>query len=674
MKKNRMLRSIGLIDEKYVEEASPENAKNIRENTRFKKYRPLMLAACLWIILASFALWLFVPFSTKAPSVKEHSDSEYYTLIKKLNEYYAEKPEYYNNFDALFSGLSDIFGAKKESIDVDFDSVLEGGSMNGAVADGAPVPTAKPESSTDGLYSEEITDNQVAGVAEADLIKRTNKHIFYLNHTQLNVYSIAGSESKLVSKINVQIAENLIFGQCLGFYLTEDGKTVNLIYSFTAKESSENITDGQSKPGLYSSDMIYYEAGSNILLVSFDVSSPEEGIKEKGRTVISGGYVSSRMVDGKILLVSTFRTNKNIDFTDERTFLPQIDYGNGPESIPISNIFAPDELTSGRYTVVTKLDAENGMKADDAYAFLSYSGDVFVSKDSVYLTRSFNDKEKEDGLYINCSMTEISRLRYTGKKFEYKGQVAVEGYIKDQYSLDEYEGILRVVTTTETYTTKEYRSFLDGVYASEIEGRSVTNASLYCVDISNMTVTASVERFAPDYETVRSVRFDKTAAYVCTSVQLSDPVFFFDLSDLKNITVKDTGTIEGFSEFLVNFGNGYLLGIGVGSDWSTLKIEVYEEGKDDVVSVCKYEVKQASFSRDYKSYLIDRENGFVGIGYSTYDANYASRYLLLGFDNYRLVPLVDVELFGDNTAKRAVYIDGYLYMFADNNFLVEKIG
>ena len=81
-------------------------------------------------------------------------------------------------------------------------------------------------------------------------------------------------------------------------------------------------------------------------------------------------------------------------------------------------------------------------------------------------------------------------------------------------------------------------------------------------------------------------RFDGTDAYVCTAVQLTDPVFFFDLSDMDNITYKETGTIEGFSTSLVNFGNGYLLGIGTGNVWGSLKIEIYEESATGVVSVC----------------------------------------------------------------------------------------
>ena len=203
------------------------------------------------------------------------------------------------------------------------------------------------------------------------------------------------------------------------------------------------------------------------------------------------------------------------------------------------------------------------------------------------------------------------------------------------------------------------------------------NASLYCIDLSSLEIAASVIDFAPPNEAVRSVRFDKETAYVCTSVQLSDPVFFFDLSDLNHITYKDTGTIDGFSTSLINLGNGYLLGIGRGSRWDTFKIEVYEETADGVRSVCAYERDNTTYSTDYKSYYVDRTNQLLGIGYTdSYYYGYSenrNKYILLHFDGYGLDKLLDVPLNSTPENMRGVYIDGYMYMFGDNDFKVKKI-
>jgi uncharacterized secreted protein with C-terminal beta-propeller domain len=309
-------------------------------------------------------------------------------------------------------------------------------------------------------------------------------------------------------------------------------------------------------------------------------------------------------------------------------------------------------------------------------ALLSYSHEVYVSTDSIYATRPYTQEREgaEDATYSQ-RMTEISRIRFGNGPFAFCGSVSVAGTLKDQYSMDEHDGFLRVVSTTETFSTRE-KKWADGSTSLELLGSvEPTNASLYLIDLDTMTVRYSVERFAPDGETVQSVRFDKASAYVCTSVQLSDPVFFFDLSDPTNITVKDTGTIEGFSSSLVNFGEGTLLGIGRGNSWDTVKIEVYGESAEGVISLADYTVDSASYSTEYKSYLIDRERKLVGLAINRYGSSESvNRYLLLSFDGYRLNELVTVDMkVGDLAAIRAFIEDGYLYVFHTDGLAVKAI-
>jgi uncharacterized secreted protein with C-terminal beta-propeller domain len=183
-----------------------------------------------------------------------------------------------------------------------------------------------------------------------------------------------------------------------------------------------------------------------------------------------------------------------------------------------------------------------------------------------------------------------------------------------------------------------------------------------------------VEDFAPPQEKVRSVRFDKDKAYVCTSIEMIDPVFFFDLSDLNNITYKDSGTIAGFSNSLVNFGNGKLLGIGRGG-WNIFKVEIYEETENGVSGLSKYEMEDVLYPRLYKSYYIDRENQLVGFSMS--DPNVTDRqpqrYVVLFFDGYDLVELLNVPFEGVVDFNRSVYIDGYMYLLGNYKLRVEKL-
>jgi len=172
-----------------------------------------------------------------------------------------------------------------------------------------------------------------------------------------------------------------------------------------------------------------------------------------------------------------------------------------------------------------------------------------------------------------------------------------------------------------------------------------------------------------DGETVRSVRFDKETAYVCTAKYVTDPVFVFDLSDPQDITSKDTGDIPGFSIALRQFYGGTLLGIGYDEAFN-LKIELYREEENGVNSVAVWisGEGQLEFSGNYKSYLIDADNGYIGLCVNefSYTARKSTkRYILLKFDgeNLTLINTVEFETTEVNYHHtRACIIDGYLYV------------
>ena len=631
MKKKNWYRGLSLADDKYIAEAHPDNEIKPKRNKVFIS----LVAACACFALVICNLWLFIPFNTNPPDVSQYADSEYYGLIQKLNALTFEKPKYKNNAAKLWAGLKNLsFGITKDAVG--------GAPENEMAADGEATGT--------GSY-QEITDNQVQGIIEADRIKRSDTHIYYLDNEVLRIYSIDKEDTAEIGSYTLYGGSKNYYLDQWEFYLSSDCKTVTVVTQYYTKIDSNS--------------------NRYVNLISLDVSDPANIVK-KDEFNITGDYMSSRMANGNILLLTEFVINKReLNFNDETTFLPQIDEGNGSHSIPANGIVSPDNLSNTRYTVVMKLD-ENSLDLKGTAAYLSYSEDVYVSENHVFLTHVFADKtENEDGTLTRNSMTEISCLTYGGDSFERKGNVTVRGYVKDQWSMDEYEGILRVFTTTNATTIRE-QYYDNGTVSADIlqTATGQSNASLYCIDLSTFKVVASVIDFAPPREEIQSVRFDKEIAYVCTSIELSDPVFFFDLSDLNNITYKDTGTIEGFSTSLINLGNGYLLGIGRGDSWSSFKVEVYEETEDGVRSVCSYEIEDAQYSTEYKSYYVDRQNQFVGVGVI---AEGVTKYILLHFDGYELVELVNVQLDGDPAFMRGVYIDGYMYMFGTNDYKVEKL-
>lgn len=613
MKNEKMLLAMNEIDEKYITEAY---ADNIRK--RFKGRTFAYVAASILVIITIINLVLFLPFPTK-PNTSEYKDNKYYNVIQKLETVNHIAPKHKNMFDFIVTKLFEK------------DEDLFYGPSFGPI---------RGDSTLNSSQYVEITDNQVAGVIEGDLIKRSDKYIYYCNGRQLKIFTIEEEDSKEVGTFNIADFKLLwtYYEEKVEFYLSQDCNTITLLIPYKTAET---------------------------YIITLDVSNPAE-IREINTIILSGTYVSSRLTDGKLIVVTNVAINSNADYSNEKEFIPYINTGSGLQFLPPEKIFVPESVSETRYTVIYNFN-ETDMVLDDSYAFLSFSQNIYVTEETIYTMHSFYDENVKMFSTENTAITEISAISYKNDKFELLGSIIVEGSVKDKYSLDEYKDVLRVVTTTDKNKSKDI--LRDGNLYTQIvlDDTTRTSASLYCIDVNTWKIIAQVNNFAPLDETVKSVRFDKEYAYVCTAKQLIDPVFFFDLSDLNNITYKDTGTISGFSTSLVNLGDGLLLGIGLES-FGRLKIEIYKESEDRVISVDSFE-KTASYSSFYKSYLIDRENKFIGMGIRYNQADY---YILLQFNSNELVKLIEVPLKGSYDFTRAVYIDGYLYMFSVDDFKVVK--
>ncbi|MBQ4139857.1 MAG: beta-propeller domain-containing protein [Clostridia bacterium] len=684
MKKQDIYRELSNIDPKMIAEADPNMPRMSAKNRFWRKFT--LIAACISLVVTSACLWLFLPYDmgddpqsidkNNLPAVlRDHEDSEYLDLMLAFYKYDQSQKRQNsasNNFenyveDILESLLGGFMGKGENRFDAE-------------MAPGASSPTYGEVSGglSDSINGEyvETTDNQVSGVIEADLIKRTKTHIFYLNSNSmtLKVYSIKGEESRLVSEyvINPGYANMLSHLYGAQIFLSEDGKTLTVLGSGVGY--TENASE-KSKLSV-------------TILISLDVSDPDN-IKPKDHFAISGDYLSARLVDGKILLMSRYYVNK-IDYENEQSFLPVIDRGEGFEVMSAEDIVFPDTLTSKYYTVVAQVDMET-LELEGAAGCLCYSDQVYVSNDKIFLTRAYTGacEVEDDGVKFieSKNMTEIFALGYGEGGFSKLGSVTVDGRVKNQYSLDEYEGVLRVVTTTSGTKYMGDAQVKDGVIewgkrdGEALAIRMNTNAALFCIDLESFEIIGEVRDFAPDGETVESVRFDGTNAYVCTAVVITftDPVYFFDLSDMSNITYTDTGVIKGYSSSLVNFGDGFLLGIGYGASRDIIKIEVYVEEGDKVESVCAYEIEGAEISSDYKSYFIDRERGLVGLMVNDFTGKYEEygRYILLSFNGYKLYEVLNegitYQSFGDLSSARATLADDYFYVMHLDEFKVLKI-
>ena len=642
MKKERLIRSFSFIDEKYVKEAEPK----MKNSFSFKKF--IGIAASFAIIVA-LGLYLFMPFKSGMMDLTAYSGSDYFPLIEKIEDYRYTPPKYKNNFESITAGIKN-FGAK-------FDDALNVG-MGGAMAPGDAENSSTADGADNNGSYEEVTDNQVAGVIEADIFKRTDKYIFRVTNSGMAVYSIAGEESEKISEVKIPILndEYSSYIRNVEMYLSEDANTVTIIKQYTNRDNNGAVG-----------------------IISLDVSDVKN-ITTKGTISIDGSYNSSRMVDGKLLLISEYYFNANkLDYAKPETYVPSIDRGNGKECMKFEDITFPETVGHNRYSVVALID-EGTLDVLGANALLNFTDDIYVSGSNVYVTREYTKKtDVSETEYTSETYTDIAILGYDGTTLTEKGIISVAGAVKDQYSLDEYEGHLRVVASTAKSTFKKSNRTEEIADADiSVSFSAERNVSLYVFKLEDNSLVAEVKDFAPAGESAESVRFDGNTAYVCTAivVTFTDPVYFFDLSDYSNITYTDTGVIDGYSTSLINLGEGFLLGIGV-ENWKYNKVEVYEQIDGSVESVDKYTFV-GNYSVDYKSYLVNREENLFGFAVSYYYNEETMRsenvYVLLVFNGYELEEVALTEFGSYNPGRvRAAYVDGYLYLTSDDDFKVVNL-
>ena len=129
---------------------------------------------------------------------------------------------------------------------------------------------------------------------------------------------------------------------------------------------------------------------------------------------------------------------------------------------------------------------------------------------------------------------------------DYEASGTVEGTVINQYALSEFEGSLRVATTTTAGGFGD--STESGVHVLQLQGDAWAEVG-------------SIGGLGRG-ETIQGVRFVDDRGYVVTFRQ-TDPLYVLDLSDPVNPRLDGELKIPGFSTYLHPIGGGRLLAIGM---------------------------------------------------------------------------------------------------------------
>jgi hypothetical protein len=139
---------------------------------------------------------------------------------------------------------------------------------------------------------------------------------------------------------------------------------------------------------------------------------------------------------------------------------------------------------------------------------------------------------------------------------QYVASGRVDGWLLNQYSLSEYDGHLRVATTTEKWTDVAPPD--DGVPPSESGVSVLAQRGNRLVEVGSVGGLGKGEQ-------IFAVRFLGPVGYVVTFRQV-DPLYTLDLSDPASPRVVGELKIPGYSAYLHPVEGDRLLGIGQNAD------------------------------------------------------------------------------------------------------------
>ena len=521
---------------------------------------------------------------------------------------------------------------------------------------------------------------QSTGVDEADTVKTDGNYIYCLNDwgKRIQIFSAEKEKSHQVSQITMQDD-----GSMQDFYIY-NGKLIVLAYRYAkyydflpATSDSAEDTALPRNAGL--TDVSIYDVSdiNNIKLIDSFLQS--------------GSYCSSRMIGGMLYVVST-------DHARQKTDIPFTCNSATPDEAVMSNIpadciYSVENPTESNFLVVSSINTDNSAQATKTKAILGSADIVYCNQEYLYVTaREYSTANYNNILnyvgalklfdsqawrlveknfdivnsynYPQPDTTQIVKISL-GDDIDFIASNKVDGMVNNQYALDEYEGKLRVATTS---TDEDYR----------------TTNNLFVLD-ENLNQIGEVTGFAPD-ESIKAVRYIDETAYVITYEE-TDPLFVIDVSNPTAPKIMGEVKISGFSTLLVPIDDNTLLGIGyhtVDEPDDDISMEIQEGLKIvtfDVSDKSNPKVLDTKIFEDYssevqynpKALLVNFERGdfTIPMNYWEYIDEYDDFATKNGVLNFR-VDNGKINIIDDYTSKkfngfddnisRCVYVDDYIYM------------
>jgi len=528
--------------------------------------------------------------------------------------------------------------------------------------------TAAPAASAD--YSG--TNTQVQGVDEGDVVKTDGSYLYLLRNQEVDILKAGGPDTAEVGKFSFgdASADGLSAESALSMYVA--GDTLILV----TQENTWGPIYAQDETA--SADAAAIAAPSARTHVRLYALGDRTSPTLTADLVQDGYYQDSRLTGGVLYLVGNCDAGSS-DSENPEDFVPCVGAKDAEKPLDAGQIYLNPSASGTTYAVVSAFDAASG-KTLSSQAVLGGAGTVYMSAQNLYLASTDNTTDQSEARtekqyqVTDCTertSTILTRFALDGGKVSLAATGEVPGYPLNQFSLDEYDGHLRMAVTDDSHT---YQIYTDPAYGftNYKDGGSKTTSSVYVLDADLKTV-GSLGPFADD-ERIYSVRFTGKTGYVVTFRE-TDPLFAVDLSDPAKPKLLSALKLTGFSNYLHPWGDGLMLGLGMEADAATgqtsgMKLSMFDVSDPtnvtEVASV-KLDDGWSEALGNHKAVLADPDKGLVAFpgenAYLVYSYSKDGGFVKKGS--------FDTQSYTDGT--RGLYIGDYFYVCSADGVTVASM-
>jgi uncharacterized secreted protein with C-terminal beta-propeller domain len=422
------------------------------------------------------------------------------------------------------------------------------GNVAGPLLSGSATPQACTGAS-DGTPSFSSTNDQVAGVDEADIVKTDGQYIYYVQDESvliINAYPASGLAVTSTIGFNSDFYPQGLF--IAGNFLAVIGSSYSSIVLPMMGAAGDTISGGTMVP----STMIALPDIETVNVLVYDVTDKCNPVLAR-QIQADGFYLAAREIGNIVYLVTrdypeiyavplaagtvntAAKAKKQKQTSGLAPRLLDTAVSSQAQEISLPNIVYFPGFAEPDYVVITAFDMTQAQTPANTLACLGAGELVYASAQNLYVTDSQYD--------ISATATAETTCKTVLYKFALNnGQVtagpcgAVSGTVLDQFSLDEQDGNLRVAT-------------------------SGANSNNVYVLNSGMNLLGKLEGLAPG-EQITAARFIGCRCYLTTSLQ-ADPLFVIDLSEPANPAVLGKLQMSGYTTYLQPYDDTHLIGFGL---------------------------------------------------------------------------------------------------------------